>query len=398
MVLSRHLTTIKAKAAWRFRLSGEFLPPGHGTEDGMYHRWGRAARAAFSFRRNAEYGAGLRMPLQILCPNCFQSLVLPYTEAGLKVRCPNCQGPITITAAQQGKKEKEKQPETPRPSATDLWFFKAEDGSDYGPVDKKTLDRWFAEGRVSADCQVLHLGDEQWHWASDLFPELDEGQGEIAQGTPVRRYDLSDLLPPIVAGPVPPTGAYGLPGAAPLPTLGPGAPSPAEVPRMTRRLSESVDPNLTGSSLYQETLEKIEHRRAGQHPLVVATAVLNFLFGTFAVILGFLSFLVTAYNSTGVVGLMEGDWRFWAPMIPLALAGYGVFVLQTAIGLLNYQSWTIMGTYIQATISMTVSIIIIFIPVWLAFPPLLIFAISGMVYGVLASIAVSIPWVVEDFD
>ncbi|HUE71204.1 MAG TPA: hypothetical protein VMP01_09995 [Pirellulaceae bacterium] len=342
------------------------------------------------------------MPLQILCPNCFQSLVLPYTEAGLKINCPNCRAPITISAAHAEAVPKPKPAEPKRPAPADLWFFKAEDGSDYGPVNKQTLDQWFAEGRVSADCQILHVGDEQWHWANDLFPELDMGQGEIAQGVPVNRYDISDLLPPVVAGPVAPPGMYGQPGApAPMPTMGAGsiggAPA-AEVPRMTRRLSDSVDPNLTGSSLYLDTLDKIEHRRGGQHPLVVATAVLNFIFGTYAVIFGLLSFIVAVYNSTGPKALMEGDWSFWAPMLPLALAGYGAFILQTAVGLLNYQAWTIMATYMQAAISMTVSIIIIFIPVWLAYPPLLVFAIGGLVYGVLASIAVSIPWVVDDFD
>jgi hypothetical protein len=195
---------------------------------------------------------------------------------------------------------------------------------------------------------------------------------------------------------------YGLPGGqTSMPAIGPSAlasGSAADVPRMTRRLSESVDPNLTGSSLYLETLDKIEHRRGGQHPLVVATAVLNFIFGTYSMILGILSFIMAVYNSTGPTALMEGDLSFWTPLLPLALVGYAAFVLQTAIGLLNYQAWTIMATYMQAAISMTVSIIIIFIPVWLAFPPLLIFAISGLVYGVLASIAVSIPWVIDDFD
>jgi phage FluMu protein Com len=340
------------------------------------------------------------MPLQIHCPHCFQSLLLPYTEAGLKVKCPNCQAPITVTAADDGSKPK--QAERMRPAAADLWFFKAEDGSDFGPVNKQVLNQWFDEGRISADCQILHVGDEQWHWASDLFPELDEGQGAIAQGAPVNRYDISDLLPPVVGVPSYPPGMYGLPGSgAPMPTMGTSALGPgpiAETPRMTRRLTDCVDPNLASSSLYLDTLDKIEHRRGGHHPLVVTTAVLNFIFGTYAMILGIFSFFMAVYNSTGAKALIEGDWSFWAPMLPLALAGYAAFVLQTAVGLLNYQAWTIMATYMQAAISMTVSIVIICIPVWLAFPPLLIFAVSGLVYGVLASIAVSIPWVVEDFD
>jgi hypothetical protein len=338
------------------------------------------------------------MPLQISCPHCFQTLILPYTEAGLKVNCPNCHAPIALTAAQEEKKKSEGK----RPAPSDLWFLKVEDGSDYGPVAKPVLDQWFAEGRISAECQLLHLGDEEWHWASDLFPELEDGEGEVAQGTPVNRYDISDLLPPVAAGPAVPPGMYGLPGApAPLPTIGstPFGQEPAEhVPRMRRRLNEATDPNLTGSSLYLETLDKIQHRQGGHHPLVVGTAVLNFIFGTYATLLGIGVFIVAVYNSPGASALVEGRWEFWAPLLPLALAGYGLFVLQTAIGLLNYQAWTIMATYVQSAISMTVSIIIILIPVWLAFPPLLIFAVSGIVYGILGTIAVSIPWVIADFD
>ena len=340
------------------------------------------------------------MPLQILCPHCFQSLVLPYTEAGLKVSCPNCRGPITITAAHSAT-EKKKPAERPRPAPADLWFFKAEDGSDYGPVNKQTLDQWFAEGRISADCQILHVGDEQWHWANDLFPELDEGQGAIATGAPVNRYDISDLLPPVVAGPAAPPGMYGLPGPASMPMIGPsalGTGTGADIPRMTRRLSDCVDPNLSSSSVYLETLDKIEHRRGGHHPLVVATAVLNFLFGTYAMIFGVLAFLWAVNDATGADAMVQGEYRYWVPMPPLVLFGYAAFVLQTAVGLLNYQSWTIMASYILAAISMTVAIVIFCVPVWLAFPPLLIFSICGMAYGVLATIAVSIPWVVEDFD
>jgi phage FluMu protein Com len=335
------------------------------------------------------------MPLQIVCPHCFQSLLLPYTEAGLKVNCPNCHGLIQLTAAHE-----EKKPERRRTQARgDQWFFKAEDGSDFGPVEKTVLDQWFDEGRISADCQILHVGDEQWHWASDLFPELEEGHGETAQGAPLNRYDISDLLPPVIAAPAAPAGMYGLPG--PLTTMGTASLTPdaplADVPRMTRRLNEAVDPNVSSTSLYLDTLEKIEHRRGGHHPLVVATAVLNFIFGTYATMLG-IPLHRGGLQRSGCRAADRRDWKIWAPMLPLALAGYGFFVLQTAIGLLNYQAWTIMATYIQAAISMTVSIVIIFIPVWLAFPPLLIFAVGGLVYGVLATIAVSIPWVIADFD
>jgi hypothetical protein len=41
-------------------------------------------------------------------------------------------------------------------------------------VDRGELDRWSREGRVTADCQVLPEGSDQWQWATDLYPHLSE--------------------------------------------------------------------------------------------------------------------------------------------------------------------------------------------------------------------------------
>jgi len=59
---------------------------------------------------------------------------------------------------------------------TPQWFFRGEDGEAFGPVDRPTLDAWKAEGRISVDCQVLQQGSDQWQWASDLYPELEEAE------------------------------------------------------------------------------------------------------------------------------------------------------------------------------------------------------------------------------
>jgi hypothetical protein len=48
----------------------------------------------------------------------------------------------------------------------------SEEGSQFGPVARAELDKWFTEGRVTAKCQLLREGAAAWQWASELFPTL----------------------------------------------------------------------------------------------------------------------------------------------------------------------------------------------------------------------------------
>jgi hypothetical protein len=50
--------------------------------------------------------------------------------------------------------------------------LKTEDGQTFGPVPKKELDEWLSEGRITAECQLLKDGADQWQWASDVYPQL----------------------------------------------------------------------------------------------------------------------------------------------------------------------------------------------------------------------------------
>ena len=40
------------------------------------------------------------------------------------------------------------------------------------PVPRSELDQWYAEGRITADCQILQQEADQWQWATDLYPDL----------------------------------------------------------------------------------------------------------------------------------------------------------------------------------------------------------------------------------
>lgn len=99
------------------------------------------------------------MPIPFTCEHCGKTLKVRDDLAGKRVKCPQCQGIVRVP--------------TPK---TDLeaWFLQTEDGETYGPVPRAELDQWTAEGRVTADCQVLLDGSDQWQWATDLYPHLEE--------------------------------------------------------------------------------------------------------------------------------------------------------------------------------------------------------------------------------
>gem|GEM_PF-2378854 len=126
---------------------------------------------------------------------------MPDNVAGKKIRCPKCKEVIQVpageaaateaaaptpkptpSAAQSASQQKPATPKTaptaptaakPAKPALESWYLKTEDGESYGPVPRAELDAWYAEGRVTIDCQLLREGSDQWQWASELYPELD---------------------------------------------------------------------------------------------------------------------------------------------------------------------------------------------------------------------------------
>ena len=111
---------------------------------------------------------------------------LPDKVAGKRVRCPKCQDVIQVpatrrqapadsTAAKSGSKVR------PQSVAVDLWHLQTEDGETYGPVPKPEMDEWVTEGRVTAECQLLREGDDQWQWATDVYPHIAEEEAPAAE-------------------------------------------------------------------------------------------------------------------------------------------------------------------------------------------------------------------------
>ncbi len=115
------------------------------------------------------------MPITFACTKCDHKLRVPDNVAGKRVKCPKCKEVLRVPDG----------PEETGPATEDTWHVKIEDGDTYGPVSKSELDQWVDEGRVTAESQVLREGADQWQWASDLYPELEESRPEPPEPAPV---------------------------------------------------------------------------------------------------------------------------------------------------------------------------------------------------------------------
>ena len=56
------------------------------------------------------------------------------------------------------------------------------EGSTYGPVDRKTLDNWVREGRVSSDCRLRRVPEDSWYSSLVDYPMLQEVGNPFASG------------------------------------------------------------------------------------------------------------------------------------------------------------------------------------------------------------------------
>jgi len=124
------------------------------------------------------------MPI-VVCSGCAKKLRVPDDKAGKKAKCPHCNSIFVVP--QPGEALQESAPLPPRgpgPSQTaDRWSLKTPEGQTFGPVSKSQLDSWVAEGRVSAQSQVLREGADQWQWASEVYPVLATTAGAAPSAT-----------------------------------------------------------------------------------------------------------------------------------------------------------------------------------------------------------------------
>ena len=90
-------------------------------------------------------------------------------HAGKQARCPECGQisvvPIGVTIAPQ---------DAAKATSTDdpRWSLRTPEGKIYGPISRTELDRWLAEGRIAADCQLQDATSQVWVGADTIYPQL----------------------------------------------------------------------------------------------------------------------------------------------------------------------------------------------------------------------------------
>ena len=90
-------------------------------------------------------------------------------------RPPIVRGPLTI--------ERNNDPWMSSPPH-DGWIVRLRDAerTEYGPVAKKLLDQWVAEGRIAADTKILRSDWDKWKRAAHVYPEL--GPSQVPESSP----------------------------------------------------------------------------------------------------------------------------------------------------------------------------------------------------------------------
>ena len=136
------------------------------------------------------------MSVEISCTNCGKTLRAPDEKIGKQALCPSCKTVLTISP-QSEDSTAAKPP--PRKAAAPKWFVQSYDGNQYGPITKNELDDWVSDAKLTAECQVLRDGDQQWQWAHQLYPQLSQASTSGDCAFDGHTYDPNKLktLPPI---------------------------------------------------------------------------------------------------------------------------------------------------------------------------------------------------------
>jgi hypothetical protein len=126
------------------------------------------------------------MAIETICQGCSKKLRVADEHAGKQARCPACgmiytvpnptissftlldeaQAPIAAPLPSQAFAN------SPAKTVSEQWLMKIDDGREFGPVDRATLDHWYAERRIGPTTQLKRQYDHQWQPASRVFPAL----------------------------------------------------------------------------------------------------------------------------------------------------------------------------------------------------------------------------------
>ena len=121
------------------------------------------------------------MHIETECPGCRKRLRVSAEHAGHEARCPVCS---TIYSVPGNKVEV---PISAAPEG-ESWSMRTPEGQLYGPVEKGELDRWVAEGRVTADCELTARAEGGWQPADVYYPVLRPTAESKTQTPTQQRY------------------------------------------------------------------------------------------------------------------------------------------------------------------------------------------------------------------
>lgn len=358
------------------------------------------------------------MPLQVVCPACNAKLKAPDTAAGKKTKCPKCQAIVTVPADA---------PQAPAATTSvkkaENWYMQTTDGSQFGPVPRSELNEWFQEGRISADCQLLKEGSDQWQWASEIYPSLDQsaaaptptkqstgleflgpatsanndplGLGNAALGTPLSSSALSNYQAPAFPAAAPSFGGGGGYGISTNPY---SSPSPSSYGNY-------------GGSYGRQT-------RSGLHPMVVVAAIIEFFYGALygiGALLSFILMIVLLVGGASLAANMPGDNPNAENLGP-ALAGLtglglicllpfmilflalSILLIYTGIGLLKRRFWAKIVSIVVSILFMLLQMISIMGAVMSLEPCSLVTSVVSFALVTLILVPMCVPDWTSDFS
>jgi hypothetical protein len=300
------------------------------------------------------------MSLELSCPHC-QRLFHPAAElAGNLAACPHCGKQVRIPSGDTRPPILELGIDPRWKAPTTIWYVQSEDGKQYGPVTGEQLHAWYEEGRITADCQLLRKGAQQWQWATDLYPDLEQnvatkhsGPAEPKQAPP---------RPAVRAAPTQSAQAISPLSPSDFPTVGSGlkALGPA-----IRPLPPGHEEPLFHSAEAMEDRRRfapfmVAHMdRKPLHKMLLVVAITNFLFGTIRAGLYFVLFIncLIAIGALGEKADQQLATRGAISLIvALVMMVLNIFIISGGFGLLQQKEWGRTATFVGTLIGMIIQL------------------------------------------
>lgn len=103
------------------------------------------------------------MAIDAKCPACDRTLRVSDENAGKQARCPACNAIYVVPGGETATRQSSSS------DSGDAWYVKTPEGQVFGPVSQSKLDRWLAEGRIIAECELRTREDREWRPAGEFF-------------------------------------------------------------------------------------------------------------------------------------------------------------------------------------------------------------------------------------